>query len=387
VANAYNKALRPFKGQSEIDSLFSGFVRGVDDPRAFTPKNTEGAFVDVDSFKKSLGLADPGSNRFQTLAQAFKLASSSYKPGSKLPKWARTGSSDLIDAGANAETVRVLADGTRKSSVVARMPTATEYLEFTQILEKAFSGGVPDISTFIARRAQISGLRGAIRALTPGAKAGVSGTGAGAMLGSSLMGTVMFSLIARQTGKILTNPVNMKAFQYLLNPNNPKNSIMAARMAEVIGLNFKKDLDDLDRTLASVESEQLRKNDFQDLKSNINPPLTQSEEMINKFQEQKEKINQQREFNKLREQSIPPTVVGANAAPTSPTSTAGSPVVGSSIAGSNELNPAAAAALYSGNTDAALANQYAGGAFGNPNAPVQQMPRMAAKGGIISLVS
>ena len=33
-------------------------------------------------------------------------------------------------------------------------------------------------------------------------------------------------------------------------------------------------------------------------------------------------------------------------------------------------------------TDAALANQ-----FGNRNNPVQQMPRLAAKGGIISLVS
>jgi len=51
------------------------------------------------------------------------------------------------------------------------------------------------------------------------------------------------------------------------------------------------------------------------------------------------------------------------------------------------LNPGAAASLYAGNTDMALANQYGGGAFGQPNAPVQQMPRMAAKGGIISLVS
>jgi len=50
------------------------------------------------------------------------------------------------------------------------------------------------------------------------------------------------------------------------------------------------------------------------------------------------------------------------------------------------LNPAAAASLYAGNTDMALANQY-GGAFGQPTAPIQQMPRMAAKGGIISLVS
>jgi hypothetical protein len=46
------------------------------------------------------------------------------------------------------------------------------------------------------------------------------------------------------------------------------------------------------------------------------------------------------------------------------------------------MNPAAAASLYTGNTDAALANQ-----FGNRNNPVQQMPRLAAKGGIISLVS
>ena len=69
-------------------------------------------------------------------------------------------------------------------------------------------------------------------------------------------------------------------------------------------------------------------------------------------------------------------------APTSPTSTAGSPVVGSSIAGNPTMNSMAAANLYAGNTDAALAAQ-----FGAPQGAVQQMPRMAAKGGIISLVS
>jgi hypothetical protein len=386
VDNAYKGALQPFKGQSEIDSLFQGFVRGVDDPRAFTPKNVEGSFVNVDAFKKALGLSDPGSNKFQTLAEAFKIASKTYKPGSKLPKWASTGSSELIDAGANAETVRILADGSRKSSVVARMPTAEEYLQFTQVLEKAFAGGVPDISTFIARRAQISGLRGALRAFTPGAKAGVAGSGAGAIAGTPLMSTVLFSLIARQTGKILTNPVNMKAFQYVLNPNNARNSVAFARAMEVIGLNFKKDLDDLDRTLASVESEQLMKNDFQNLKQNVNPTNTIDDTTRQKFEQEREKINnirEQREFNRFREQSIQPTVVGANnVTPTSPTSTAGSPVVGNSIASNATMNPAAAANLYAGNTDAALASQ-----FGMPTGTTQQMPRMAAKGGIISLVS
>ena len=60
--------------------------------------------------------------------------------------------------------------------------------------------------------------------------------------------------------------------------------------------------------------------------------------------------------------------------------------MGSSLAGGNTLNPGASAALYAGNTDMALANQY-GGAFGTPQGATQAMPRMAAKGGIISLVS
>jgi hypothetical protein len=377
VDNAYKGALRPFKGQSEIDSLFRGFTR------SFTPKNVEGSFVDVTDFKKRLGLLEPGSLQFDTLDQAFKLASKNYRPLSNVPKWATTGSAELLDAGASAETVRILANGSRKSSVVARMPSTKEYLEFTQVLEKAFAGGVPDISTFIARRAQISGLRGALGAFRPGAKTGVAGSGAGAMLGSSLFQTVLFAVIARQTGKVLTNPVNMKAFKYLMDPSNPKNSIAAARALETIGLNFKQDIDDLDRTLASIEAEQLRSNDIQNLKSQFEQGApTGNQDQINQMKEKINEVQKQREFNQFREQSIPPTVVGANAAPTSPTSTAGSPVVGSSIAENPTMNPMAAANLYTGNTDAALAAQ-----FGTPQGGVQQMPRMAAKGGIISLVS
>ena len=385
VDKAYKSSLKPFKGQSEVDSLFSGFLRGVDDPRKISnmPSN-EASFLDVDAFKKNLGIFEPGTNEFQTLNEAFKLASRGYTPGSKLPSWAKTGSSELIDAGAREDTVRLLADGSRKYGVVGRMPTTKEMLEFTQVLEKSFAGGIPDISTFIARRAQISGLRGALRAFAPGAKTGASGAGASVLMGTSLFSTVLFSLIARQTGKVLTNPVNMKAFKYLIDPNTPKNSVAAARALEVIGINFKNDLDDLDRTLASIESEQLRNNDIQNFKQTINQTPTNNENMMNEFEKRKQQINEyqkNKQFNEQREQSIPPTVVGANAS-SSPTSTAGSPVVGSSIARNTTMNPNAAASLYTGNTDAALANQ-----FGNPAGAVNQMPRMAARGGIISLVS
>ena len=384
VDNAYKSAVVPFKGQSEIDPLFAGFLRSGDDPRRITPRNQEATYLDTKKFIKALGLADPGSNQFQTLDEAFKLASRSYSPGSKLPSWAKTGSSDLIDAGAQKESVRILSDGSRKYGQIGRMPNTKEILDFTQVLEKAFAGGVPDISTFIARRAQISGLRGALRAFTPGAKTGVAGSGAGAMLGSSLFSTVMFSLLARQTGKILTNPVNMNAFKKLLDPSTAKNSVAAARALEVIGINFKADLDDLDRTLASIEAEQLRNNDIQNFKNTISNPQTNNEAMVEEFEKRKEQIDNyrdQKQFDQFREQSIQPTVVGANTASSSPTSTVGSPAVGSSIASNTTMNPNAAASLYTGNTDAALANQ-----FGTPQGAVQQMPRMAAKGGIISLV-
>ena len=386
VDNAYKSAVVPFKGQSEIDPLFAGFLRSGDDPRKLAPKGQEATYLDTKKFIRALGLSDPGSNQFQTLDEAFKIASRSYTPGSKLPNWAKTGSSELIDAGARADTVRILADGSRKYGQVGRMPTTKEVLEFTQVLERAFQGGVPDISTFIARRAQISGLRGAIRSFAPGAKTGVAGSGAGAMLGSSLFSTVLFSLLARQTGKILTNPVNMNAFMKLIDPNSAKNSVAVARALEVIGINFKSDLDDLDRTLASLEAEQLRNNDIQNFRNTVTNPPTNNTNMINeqikKQQENLQNIQNQRQFNQFREQSIQPTVVGTNRVPSSPTSTVGSPAVGTSIASNTTMNPAAAASLYTGNTDAALANQ-----FGNRNNPVQQMPRLAAKGGIISLVS
>ena len=78
----------------------------------------------------------------------------------------------------------------------------------------------------------------------------------------------------------------------------------------------------------------------------------------------------------------------ATAVPSSPTPVAtaggnnfGGGATGSSIANNTAMNPGAAANLYTGNTDAALASQ-----FGTPTGPTTQMPT-AAKGGIISLVS
>ena len=119
-------------------------------------------------------------------------------------------------------------------------------------------------------------------------------------------------------------------------------------------------------------------------------PQTGKEEMtqkINIFEKMKQAAQAKQG---TREESLAPTVTGAtDVASTSPTSvdttagnTFGGGATGSSISQNQTMNPNAAASLYAGNTEAALANQ-----FGVPNTPTQQMPRMAAKGGIISLVS
>ena len=264
-------------------------------------------------------------------------------------------------------------------------------------MSAAFKGGVPDISTFIARRAQISGLRGVIGAFLPGAKA--SASGAGVLAAPGMTKVLAFALMGRYGMKIFTNPINMKAFHKILDPSLPVTSKAWQSAAMIIGQNFRSELEDLDLTLAELEGRQKRKERNEGVNSRINNEAetlkgktgTAWGDMKNKINE---KIDKEQLQKKIFENLKPSGAVENQSALPSPTvqttdvaNVGGSPVAGSSLAGSNVLNPGASAALYTGNTDMALANQYGGGAFGQPTAPVQQMPRMAAKGGIISLVS
>ena len=145
--------------------------------------------------------------------------------------------------------------------------------------------------------------------------------------------------------------------------------------------------------MADVENQQRRRTKFANVRSEVDKLAGEGEKNLEEQQQNIfEKMKQAREnqANAIRGESLTPPVTGAGeTAPISPTSvdtaagnTFGGGATGSSIAQNQTMNPAAAASLYAGNTDAALANQ-----FGVPNAPVQQMPTRAAKGGIISLVS
>jgi hypothetical protein len=367
--------------------------------------------IDPKKFITNLGLDNKGGRLYAQIEEGLKLAAKG-EPGKGIQNWMKHMPDELIDAGADAKTIKALGtsmSGTKFKEVIPGFVTAKDLTDFAQILESSFRNGIPDISTFIARRAQISGVQGAIRAFLPG-RTIAGGAGAGAVPGVpvGMFHAVMISLIARQSGKILTNPVNLKAANQILrmtqddvarimNPLTyhrvvtgkyygaaPK-ALAVKNALQTIGANFNGELEELDMTLNDVMNQQGRRDQIE----KVTQPTGGEDlrEKINIFEKMKQAAQAKQG---IREESLAPAVTGAtDVASTSPTSvdttagnTFGGGATGSSIAQNQTMNPSAAASLYAGNTDAALANQ-----FGVPNAPVNQMPRMAAKGGIISLVS
>ena len=432
IIGAYDSALTTWPGKSFMD-LNVGDLMGPFGMKARNIKNlrsgdtifgAEGAAtreitggmaatkaIDPVKFIKNLGLDKQvgADNRlWKTIEEGLSLAQKG-QPGKGLPQWAKHLDKELIDAGASAETVKVL--GNSAKLVKPGFVTGNDLREFATILQSSFRNGIPDISTFIARRAQISGLRGALRAFMPGlgmTKAGGYGAAAGGVLpGVSMLHGVAFSLIARQGGKSLTNPVNLRAFNQILKATDediariykpwtygkygtaPK-SIALKNALATIGYNFADDLEELELSIADVENQQRRKNALANIRSEVDVMTGQGEKGLGEQQDDNiQKINLQRKLNEIREESLAPTVTGAtDVASSSPTPVAtaggnnfGGGATGSSIANNTAMNPGAAANLYTGNTDAALASQ-----FGTPTGPITQMPT-AAKGGIISLVS
>jgi hypothetical protein len=152
-----------------------------------------------------------------------------------------------------------------------------------------------------------------------------------------------------------------------------------------IGANFNGELEELNMTIDQVLNKQGRRDQVE----RIIPPKGGDElkQKINIFEKMKQAAQAKQG---IREEAAIPPVTGAttNVASSSPTSvgvtsgnTSGGGTTGSSITQNQSMNPSAAANLYAGSTDAALASQ-----FGTPQAPTTNMPR-AARGGIISLVS
>ena len=397
ITNAYDSALTTWPGKSFLD---------LNAPLGATVRTGEGVAaakrIDPQEFITNLGLDAKGGRLYGTIEEGLNI---SQRKG-ELSPWMKHLPDELVDAGADRKTIQALGTGmntTKFKEVTPGFVTAKDLTDFATVLESAFRGGVPDISTFIARRAQISGLKGAIRSFLPASGAGAAAGTAIPAVG--MVHAVMFSLLARQSGKILTNPINLKAANQILkatdediariwNPftyhkygSAPK-ALAVKNALQTIGANFNGDLEELELQTQDALNSQRKRDQVNSFKQT--EPTTEEElgKKINIFEKMKQAAQAKQG---IREESLAPAVTGdadmVSAAPiSSPTSVGATTnysggTTGSSIAANTTMNPNAAASLYTGNTDAALANQ-----FGTPTGPTTQMPT-AARGGIISLVS
>ena len=333
--------------------------------------------INFNKFKAILGLNKPQGNKYASLKEMLPGASPTTG-GGRAPTATDFGKFDPD----NFATIRPggLIPGAVMEGVesnVARLPTVTDLETWVAMVEDVFKYGIPDISTFIARRAQISGLRGAIKSFMPlgniqpvahGGTAALAAGGGGFFGGTGLGLVFLGTLLTRAGGKVLTNPLNMRVFKNAIDYKLPERARNAA-MIKMFNL-FKPEIEQIDQELEALEIESMRpskrRSFYEGVKENIG----------NKINEIMPNFNQDQANAQPVQQTVPqgPEVIEeqstqmASAAPVQSMA----PVSGSSLDSSTTLNPGAAQALYQGDTDGALAEQY-----GNT--------QTAAQGGLMTL--
>jgi len=354
---------------------------------------------DSAGFKKALGIGEEGS--------ALKGLMEAALPGEKVAKLKifdpNTGIFKEFDDELYATGIKKGLTGILRENVPAEflkaenriLPTTKEFEHLANILERLFINGVPDPSKFMMRRAIMSGTRNSLKALLPTHALGMSrpgsptgkqfaaGTGAGAIGMGPLTAAGMAWLI-NYGGRVLTNPVSLRVWMNMMDANLPE-TIRLANFHRIVRM-YPEEWMEFDKDLAELEQAQRKFNKVkqvdQERKSTgakIKDAIANTPGAITKGLEQYDKVNEfvnPNYFNLTTPDEPPEEKRNLEDSMYAPLAEEyDSSKVGSSITGSRVMNPAAAASLYTGNTDQALANQFAGGAT-----------QYAADGGIMNAV-
>jgi len=336
----------------------------------------EGAeLFDGVAFKRALGLG-----KDNPLADLFKKALPGPQVSKLVVRDQRTGIIHEFDNANFNEGLKManveFAEGITERQL-RQLPTQKDLADFATLMEAAAKNGIPEISTFMARRAVMGGIRSGIASALPSSALGIKaktygGLGAlGAATGWVVPAALAFGV--RYMGKIMTNPVTLNVYKNILDSTLPEQTLLSnfARMVRLMPEEWK----EFDRELAEVENDQRYR---ENVGKQVAQPMTLYEQMkdaAGQIGDAGKNILEKTYgtespaldiLDKIKEPPPAESIFADEAAFDSSS-------VGSSIMNNPIMNPSAAASLYEGNLDQALANQVA--------------PRMAAKGGIISLVS
>ena len=338
-------------------------------------KDKEGVqFFDAASFRDALGIGTTGSlNRLMKEAlpgpttnklKIFDPATGIYKEFDD----------EVFETGVGKGLKDILGEEVPEGFIRTegrRLPTLEELDDLTKVLEKLFENGVPSGAKFMMRRATMAGTRGAARSLLPSTAIGKGGAEAAGIIGIGPMMASVAAFLVNYGGKILTNPVSIRVLKNLTDVNLPS-TIRQANFARLVRM-YPEEFAAFDADLAEMEQIQKEYN----RNARIGTELKSSKET---FAEGAGQIAQDTgSFAKdiydrfisplddysLRRQIKPrtPPAGSVDFAPEAADATPSaydSASAGRVINQNPNFNPAAAGALYTGNTDAALAAQYGG---------------------------
>tara|TARA_R100000700_G_C3179389_1_gene155777 strand:- start:3020 stop:6388 length:3369 start_codon:yes stop_codon:yes gene_type:complete len=321
---------------------------------------------DANAFRAALGLGEEGAALRAFMREAL--------PGPEVTKLKifnpRTGKwnhfdDELYAAGRNQGLKEMIGEEIPEGMLRAektKLPTVKEFEDLITILERLYKQGVPSTSKYMMRRGIMGGVRGALRSLSPTTAIGAVGTGA---LGVWPM--IGLTWLANYGGRVLTNPVAMKVFKNSLDANLPE-TIRLANIARIYRM-FPEEFTAFDADLAEMEQQQRiydRSGRLQAQGASVGEKVKDAIiENIPSVEDLKsipgniiDSPYNPNLLQQMRKPDVPPGGVDApyaDEAGAYDTSQAGS-----SIMNSQTMNPSAAQALYTGNTDAALAAQYGG---------------------------
>jgi hypothetical protein len=354
---------------------------------------------DSSGFKKALGIGEEGS--------ALKTLMEEALPGEKVAKLKIfdpvTGIFKEFDDELYATGIKKGLTGILRENVPAEflkaenriLPTTKEFEHLANILERLFINGVPDPSKFMMRRAIMSGTRNSLKALLPTHALGMSrpgsptgkqfaaGTG-GAAIGMGPLTAAGMAWLINYGGRVLTNPVSLRVWMNMMDANLPE-TIRVANWARLVRM-YPEEFMEFDTDLAELEQAQRKFNKVKQVdqeskstRSKIKEAIANTPSNIRKGMDRYDKVNEfvnPNYFNLTTPDEPKEGKPGMEDSMYAPYAEEyDQSRLGSSITNNRVMNPAAAAALYTGNTDQALANQFAGGAT-----------QYAADGGIMNAV-
>ncbi len=245
-------------------------------------------------------------------------------------------------------------------AVTSSLPTYKDFEDLNLVLDRIFKYGMPNQSTFLARSTVLQGPVGAMKSSSPAAgmlTAYGTSTAAGAV--APILAMAPFFGF-RYLGKIVTNRIRMRNWKNAMDDTLPL--VLRTRNLERLIQEMPDEYEEWYATVKDMESAN-RKRNMMNLNNNAMKNMQQgvSEAIPGILQGVGNAVDAipaplRQPVTETIKESITPepnTYQDGTAAYTS-----GGGSTGSAITGSNVMNSNAAASLYTGNTDQALANQY-----------------------------